>query len=441
MSRRLLLIALLAIPGVYFSWLGFRSIANARAAAPVPVSGILLSYNLEGTSLVRGDAYSVSVRPNDASSIGSLSLHAREFHPRIPELTGQIGTQVVIWYDNGTYDLIAIEIGNERYAMDYFSHPRSKYWDLVAQGFLLGVPGFLILAGIAVWVFKKAWPRHQQYQPQAPRPIRKRFQSHYPRSPIPLARDPAAIVADFKIAVSRAGPVKARPDSLLQEKREEIIEALFDDVKRKAGAVTPAELDRLKTSLKELQTFVPAADAALVARYEEAQSYRSRKLIPGADRKLARGVLARIEAGQNGVANFRYDEPQYLNSGANFMIEATLKWADPIEGQEKLEAGSSQGYGLVVYAAFGLTATVLYFAGAVRWGSIQFWALALGAFVLITLAIVAAPVFTRIEEMAEDFGGPRQYLLEGLLLAGLVAASIGGSLMLVLLVNAVAFSL
>jgi len=423
MWRPVALITLLGIAS-FFSWLGVGAMASAHAAEPVMATGTLADYSepegrltLEGASTgATGEAY---------------LLDAREFHPSLPDLAQRIGSPLTIWYDRGTSNLIALELDSHRYAMDYFQHPRSKYWDMVAVGLLKGSPGFLIFLGFALWLFRKTRTT-STVRPDDP-PRRPMFQlPNYPRSPIALPRSADLIVADFKSAVARTVGAKARPDNLLTEKREEIIEALFADAKRRQGMLTSDEVDALKTALQDLQTFVPPESAALVDRYDAATKPTRSPEVFEEERK-ARAVLARIAAGQAGVANFRYEEPQYLKTGVNFMIEETFKWGNPEEADSALQDNAGQAVGCLAYALYGLTALVLYFALGVRQGSMQFWVLLGGTLPVITIAVVAG--------MRGDGPAARgRSIFTGVATVLLVAGPIGFAVLLLWLANLVAFS-
>jgi hypothetical protein len=156
------------------------------------------------------------------------------------------------------------------------------------------------------------------------------------------ARESSAIVADFRQAVVATGSASARPDSVLVDRRENIIEALFAGVKRKVGFLSPTEISELQESLADLQTFVPPDDAVIVAAYENAKRNHELSLFPPTDRQRARAVLNRIEAGKAAVANFRYGEPEYLKAGASFMTEATRKWRDPTAANQALQSGTGE---------------------------------------------------------------------------------------------------
>lgn len=377
---RLLLLGLLIIPAILLSWFGIHQIGTAEPAHPVFTSGRLVRYDLapwewRGWNFVGNGSLSDGHDVSLTSGTGPYRLHTREFHPAIPDLSARTGAEVNMWYDRGTRDLIALGIDNQIHTMDYFNHPRSKYWDGVTRGLILGAPGFLILIGLAVWAFRST--RAPVYSPPATEPAvgRRLFEYPYPTSPITLSRPASAIVADFKQAVVETGPLKARPQSTLREKREEIVEALFDEVKKKRGVIADDELVNLKTSLRELQTFVPDADVAVVARYQEAERIHAIESLPLEDYKRAGAVLARIQAGQHGVANFDYEKAEVLQQGATFMIAETLKWSDPAGAAEALDKGCIEAYGYLVYAVFGITSLVLFFARSVRWGSMQFWGL------------------------------------------------------------------
>jgi len=422
MWRRVMLITLLAI-GSFFSWLGVRAIAGAHAAEPVLATDTLASY-VEGSRLTLGH-----VPTNSTGEV--YYLNATEFHPSLPDLAGQIERPITIWYDRGTSNIVALQFDSHRYAMDYFQHPRSKYWDMVAVGLLKGSPGFAILLGFALWLLRKTRTT-SIVRPDDPRRRRMFQMPDYPRSPIALPRSADAIVADFESAVVRTAGAQARPDSLLAEKREEIIEALFEDAKRKQGILTANELDRLKTALQDLQTFVPAESAALVARHESALDVPSTADALEEGRK-ARAVLARISGGQAGVANFRYEEPEHLMTGVNFMIEETLKWANPEEADSALKDNTSQALGCMAYALYGLTAVVLYFAASVRWGSMQFWVLLVGTLPVIAMAVSAEMLSDRFLAGSRYFAWPVPTLLVG-------AGPIGIPVLLLWLANIVAFS-
>jgi hypothetical protein len=423
MWRRVMLITLLAI-GSFFSWLGVRAIAGAHAAEPVLASGTLASFDDQKSRLTLGNA--------SIDSAGeAYYLNSAEFHPSLPDLAGQIGTPSTIWYDRGTSNIVALEFNSHRYAMDYFQHPRSKYWDMVSVALLKGSPGFVILLGFAIWLLRKTRTTSTAL-PDDPR-RRRMFQlPDYPRSPIALPRSADAIVADFKSAMGRTVGAKARPDSLLTEKREEIIEALFDEAKRKQGVLNADELDRLKTALHDLQTFVPAESAALVARHESALDVSSSAETLEEGRN-ARAVLARIAAGQAGVANFRYEEPEYLKTGVNFMIDETLKWGNPEEADAAFQDSAGEGLGYLAYALYGVAALVLYFAASVRWGSMQFWVLLVGTLPVIAIAVAAGMRGERIP------AGSRLHFawVPPLLI---VAGSVGAPPLLLWLANFVAFS-
>jgi hypothetical protein len=425
---RFLLFVLLAATGGLCSFLGVRAIGTGSAAQPIRVSGVLASYDLHTRHPVIGDVYEAWVSSGGASDVGPYYLNSREFHPGLPDLSSRQGADVSLWYDKGTDNAIALEVDDRTYASDYFRFPRSKYWDLVARGILLAIPGFLILIGLAAWLVRKAGTSREVLPPPDEASSRKLFEyPAYPRSPIPLSREPAAIVADFQEAVASAGRPGARSESLLKEKREEIIEALFNPVSEKAGVVSPDELDALKTSLQALQTFVPAADAEAVVRYEQAQKGQSSAALPDPDREQAEAVLARIAAGQRAVANFRYEEPEFLKSGADFMIEETLKWSNPRQADESFNEELSQVFGYFVYVPNGLICIGLYFATGIRWGSMPFWALG-------TQAILASAVTATVAAALMRLSG-------GLLLGLIVAAGIAAPFVTFWLANRVALSL
>jgi hypothetical protein len=251
----------------------------------------------------------------------------------------------------------------------------------------------------------------------APRP--RRFElPNYPRSPIALPTAAESIVADFKSAVARAPDAKARPDSLLANKREEIIEALFVEARMKRGLLTPAELAALKVDLRDLQTFVPAESAALVAKQESAVDPLGKA--ESVEAEKSRAILNRIAGGQAGVANFRYNEPEYLSAGATFMIAETLKWANPEQADATIRDSTDQAMGYLVYGVYGLAAGVLFFTGQWRWGSMQFWVLLVGAIAVIGITIAGYAAFDRLLGNRQHV----QWLGGALLLGGPVAVAV-----------------
>jgi hypothetical protein len=441
--RKLLSVVVLVIVGIGSFWLGSRTVMAAKPAHPIAVAGTLASYGRLGQSswfdFIRGDTYQVEVDSSDSGRAGPYQLHPREFHPAPGDLSQRVGDDVTAWYDQDTDDLIALQIGGSRPAMDYFSHPGTKYWDAVTIGLLLGSPAFLILVGLLMWGLRRTRQGSIYTEGSAEAgPARPMFEWPYPREPIALPRPASAILLDFKAALVTSGDIKARPERLLHDRREEIIVALFEDVKKKDGMLADSDLRDLKQSLDDLQTFVPNTDAELVARYvaKDAGPQVGDSSLPREDRERAVATLDRIGAGQRGVANFRHDEPGILIQGVNFMVEETLKWSRPAEAKKALENGQAEAYGCLVYLGSGLTAIVLLIIGAIRFGSMQFWATIVAVLTLIGLAIWAAPVIDRAGTWADDLGGLAAKAGTGLLFVLLLVGPVAICIALVSLLTA-----
>ena len=250
--------------------------------------------------------------------------------------------------------------------------------------------------------------------------------------------EPAPIIADFKQAIAATGSARARPDSALVDTREQIILALFDDVKRKNGFLSATEITELQRALSELQAFVPPDDAVIVAAYENAKRNHELSSFPRRDRQQAHAVVDRIEAGKAAVANFRYSEPEYLRMGASVMTQNTRTWSEPLAAKEALQAGTGEAYGCLVYASSGITAIALIAIGQAPMWSIQFWGLVLGILGLISIAVSAAPLLSRIDTRLEELDSPRRWVAYGFLFTVVVALPVLVCLLIVRILNVLA---
>jgi hypothetical protein len=160
-----------AVPGLLLCLLALSLVTGARVAVPVALTGTITSFDrvrhfhfagcLICAQPYHWDDYNVSLKANDAGTAGPFRLHTGEFHPPIPDALQQPGSEVTIWYDRGTSDLIGLASGGQQYSMEYLTRPRAKYWDGVGLGVVDGLLGlFLLLVAVGALLL----PEHSESQ-------------------------------------------------------------------------------------------------------------------------------------------------------------------------------------------------------------------------------------------------------------------------------------
>ena len=143
------------VPGLLLCLLALSLVMGARGAVPVALSGTITSFDrvrhfhfagcLICAQPYHWDDYNVLLKATDAETAGPFRLHTGEFHPAIPDALQKPGSEVTIWYDRGTSDLIGLASGGHQYSMEYLNHPRAKYWDVVGVAVAIVLSALLLL--------------------------------------------------------------------------------------------------------------------------------------------------------------------------------------------------------------------------------------------------------------------------------------------------------
>ncbi len=138
---------ILITTGVFGALLGAHLLATAHPAEPVRVAGTVANY-VEYTTSGRG---AHTERTIYLVGDGNAYTPQAEAHytPVAPDFFNLIGTEVVLFVDQGTTDVLALNDGDTTYASDWYLHPDHEKSFLVTNAALTaGVGGAFVAAGL-----------------------------------------------------------------------------------------------------------------------------------------------------------------------------------------------------------------------------------------------------------------------------------------------------
>ena len=112
-------------------------------------------------------------------------------------------------------------------------------------------------------------------------------------------------------------------------------------------------------------------------------------------------------------------------------VAVPLLWKDGSE-TGATHAGDNEGeaYGYLAYFVYGVTAFVGFIISSIRWGSMPFWGLLIGAMLSITVAVAEGPLIDRLAAAAEVRTGWIPKVKSDLSLLSLVVFPVGAAVIL-----------
>jgi len=144
--------------GVFAALIGAHLIAAAHPAHPVAVAGVMSNY-VE----THGKSTSRTIYMDNGNS---YTPQAEDSYTPIPDFSALIGRRVVLYIDQGTTDVLAINDGDTTYAGDWYLHPDHRTAYEVTNGVVTSLIGGFILAG-GVWLLLRDRRRAEQYAGRA----------------------------------------------------------------------------------------------------------------------------------------------------------------------------------------------------------------------------------------------------------------------------------
>ena len=112
-------------------------------------------------------------------------------------------------------------------------------------------------------------------------------------------------------------------------------------------------------------------------------------------------------------------------------VAVPLLWKDGSE-TGATHAGDNEGeaYGYLAYFVYGVTAFVGFIISSIRWGSMPFWGLLIGAMLSITVAVAEGPLIDRLAAAAQVRTGWIPKVKSDLSLLSLVVFPVGAAVIL-----------
>jgi hypothetical protein len=146
--------------------IGAHAVALAHPAHPIQVAGTISNYvETHGKSTTR------SLYLDDGPD--SYTLEDEDLYsPPAPAFGSLIGSQVVLYVDEGTRNVIALDSGDQLYAGDWYLHPEHETALDAANGAATAAASVLaIVVGIGFIVFGRRLSTPPLYAPPTVRPI------------------------------------------------------------------------------------------------------------------------------------------------------------------------------------------------------------------------------------------------------------------------------
>jgi len=140
--------------GLFATLIGAHLIGAAHPARAVEVTGVMSNY-------VETHGRSTS-RTIDMDNGNSYTPQAEADYTPAPDFDALIGKRVVLYVDDGTTDVLAVNDGETTYAGDWYLHPDHRTAYEVTNGIVTTLIGAVILAA-GVWLLLRDRRRSEQY--------------------------------------------------------------------------------------------------------------------------------------------------------------------------------------------------------------------------------------------------------------------------------------